>query len=201
MRDSVDASIDEWCGLHKLIFLRVNQDRGQADGFSARKVCRVLIEVITGSGLCSEDSVAEFGDILIDLKDSCLVPDGFNDRRQDDFLSFSEVASVVGQKEVFDSLLSQGRSAGGALIREQVSFCGRFNGVPTKSVVVHEIRIFRGHDGPNQIRRNLIVVDPLIQNRMLAFFQQSFLFCTDVGTRRRINEVEEDDSADILKLE
>ena len=36
---------------------------------------------------------------------------------------------------------------------------------------------------------------------MLAFFQQSFLFGADVGTRRRIDEVEEDDSAYVLKLE
>ena len=63
MRDSVDASIDERSGFHELIFFRVNQDRGQTDGLRARKVCRVLIEVVTGSGLCTEDSVAELSDI------------------------------------------------------------------------------------------------------------------------------------------
>lgn len=80
---------------------RVNQDRGQTDGLRARKVCRVLIEVVTGSGLCTEDSVAELSDIKLDLKNSFLTPDGFNDRRQDDFLGFSEVASVVGQERGF----------------------------------------------------------------------------------------------------
>lgn len=107
----------------------------------------------------------------------------------------------MGQEEVFDSLLSQGRPPGALLVREQVSFRRRFNGVPAQSVMVHEIRILRGYDGSDQIRRNLIVVDPLVKDRMLAFFQQSFLFGADVGTRRRIDEVEEDDSAYVLKLE
>lgn len=103
-----------------------------------------------------EDALAQFGDIEIDFQDLFLAPDQFDEERPPGFGQFPDPGPRPEGEDILGRLLGDGAAAAEFSDVSPVLAVHFAQFPPGKTVMLEEIDVLSGQDGPDHLGRNLV---------------------------------------------